>query len=324
MTQETSSFRSFVGIDVAKQTLEVYVASSGARLTVENSAQAIERQLVRELRNLADVLVVVEATGGYEATVVKTLQAQEIPVAVVNPRQVRDFAKGIGWDAKTDLLDAAVIARFAEVVRPTPLAAKSAEEERLAALVTRRSQLLDLINQEQNRLDQTRDGEIRKLIRRSVEALQKQLKEIDQLLQACLEAQEANARKVEICQSVKGIGTVTTSAFVAQLPELGQLNSREIAKLVGVAPLNRDSGQAQGKRFISGGRSYVRQVLYMATLSAIRHNARIKGYYQHLRSRGKQAKVAIVACMRKLLTILNTLIKNDQPWSEERSTPGAA
>jgi len=324
MKNESESFALFVGVDVSKSQLEVFLPDSGVRLTIENSEDAIVSSLVQELKSKPGVLVVMEATGGYESKLVKVLGQHQIAAAVVNPRRVRDFANGIGMDAKTDPIDARVISKYGEVVKPAPVAAKSEAEEKLGALVTRRKQLLDLINQEQNRLQQTTDREIQEFIRKSLEALKKQQKEIDERLKKCVAEDTVNARKVEILSSVKGVGAVTTSTLLADLPELGQLNREEIAKLVGVAPLNRDSGTSKGQRYVAGGRAHVRRVLYMATLVATRRNDKIKGYYRHLLANGKLKKVALVACMRKLLTILNTLIKNNVVWSNEKSVPAAS
>ena len=321
MKNKSECFALFVGVDVSKRQLDIFLPDSRRRLQVDNSEESIVHNLVTELkgRKRKHTLVVLEATGGYESVLLKVLAREGIAAAVVNPRRVRDFAKGIGKDAKTDLIDAEVIAMYGRVVQPAPLAAKSSAEEKLAALVTRRSQLLELLNQEKNRLQQTGDTEIQDFIRQSLESLKKQLKEIDTRLAGCIKNDTAQARKVEILGSVKGVGAVTISTILAELPELGKLNREEIARLVGVAPLNHDSGAWQGKRFVSGGRSHVRRVLYMATLVATTCNARIKAYYQHLLSNGKAKKVALVACMRKLLTILNVLVKNDVLWSDEKS-----
>lgn len=322
MKNESVSFALFVGVDVSKSQLDIYVPDSRERLSIENSENAIVSELVKVLKSKKGVLVVMEATGGYESTLVKVLQERKIAVAVVNPRQVRDFARGIGRDAKTDAIDAEVIAMFGQVVKPAPAAAKTEAEEKLAALVTRRQQLLDLINQESNRLQQTRDREIQGLIQKSLESLEKQRKEIDRRMEKCVAEDTANARKVEIMDSVKGVGAVTIGTCLAELPELGKLNREEIAKLVGIAPMNRDSGKWTGQRFVMGGRAHVRCVLYMATLVATRCNQKIRTFYQHLLAKGKPKKVALVACMRKLLTILNTLIKNDTLWSDEKSVSG--
>ncbi len=323
MKNEVTRFTLFVGVDVSKAKLDIFLPGSQMRLSIENSDLAIRKELLPLLKSKTQTLVVMEATGGYESTIVKVLQKHQIAVAVVNPRQVRDFAKGIGRDAKTDAIDAEVIAIFGQVVNPEPTAVKSEADERLGAFNTRRSQLLDLINQENNRLQQTLEKEIQNLIRDSLNSLKKQLKVVDGKLKKCLAGDPVNARKIEIISSVKGLGTVSTCTFLAELPELGKLNREEIAKLVGVAPLNRDSGTSQGKRFIFGGRSSVRRVLYMATLVATRHNCRIKACYQNLLARGKARKVALVACMRKLLTILNTLIKTNVLWRNEESVPAS-
>ena len=314
-----------VGVDVASAELEVALPNVKDRLTVENSAPAIVKRLVPRLASLpGPVLVVVEATGGIEAVLVRVLHEQRIPVAVVNPRQVRDFAKGIGRDAKTDRIDATVLARFGQVVKPQPTLAKSEMDEKLGALNTRRQQILDMINQEQNRLRVTLDPEVREYVRQSLETLKKQVKTLDERLKKCVAENPEQQRKVEIFKSVKGIGPVATATLLADLPELGRYNREQIAKLVGVAPINRDSGRQVGKRHVFGGRSTVRRILYMATLVAIRHNRRLKDHYKQLLSRGKLKKVAIVACMRKFLTILNTLVKTDQLWCDNKNAPGVA
>jgi len=318
-----SEFSVFVGVDVSKRRLEVFLPDSRRRLTIENSEESIVHDLLGALKGSKrkQTLVVLEATGGYESTLLKMLAKEGIAAALVNPRRVRDFAKGIGMDAKTDPLDAELISKYGQVVRPMPLAAKSAEEEKLKALVARRSQLLQLITQEKNRLQQTADAEIQDFIRQSLESLKKQLKQVDTRLAGCVKRDSAQARKVEILGSVQGIGPVAISTLLAELPEIGQLNREEIAKLVGVAPLNDDSGDRRGKRAIKGGRSHVRRVLYMSALVATRCNARISAYYQHLLGQGKLKKVALVACMRKLLTILNVMVKNNVPWRDEKSAP---
>ena len=318
MKNDSETFTSFVGVDVAKSTLEVFFQESKKRLNVQNSEQNIVRQMINELKKQKQTLVVLESTGRYETTLVDVLNENQIPVAIVNPARVRDFARAMG-KAKTDPIDAQVIAHFGQVVVPSPTPAKSEAEKKLAALVTRRQQLLGLINQENNRLQQTRDQEIRTFINQSLESLQKQLKEIDARLKTSVAEQTENRRKVEILQSVKGIGAVSVATFLAELPELGKLNREQIAKLVGVAPMNRDSGESSGKRFIIGGRPSVRRVLYMATLVATRFNDKIKAHYKHLVARGKAKKLAVVACMRKLLGILNTLVKNNVLWEDKLS-----
>jgi len=304
----------FVGVDVSKATLDVYRPDTKEFLKIENADGAISQLCSQLEKKKRRVFVVMEGTGGYEFLLVKHLLSRQITTAVVNPRRVRDFAKGIGLDAKTDPIDAKVISRYAEVVAPKPMATKSDHELKHSALVARRSQLLELINQENNRLKQSWDDDAKQSIREVLEILKKQLKSVDSLLAKMLANDTANERKIEILRSVKGVGAVTISTLIAKLPELGKLNRGEVAKLVGVAPINRDSGTMSGKRFIGGGRSQVRRVLYMATIVAIRHNAAIKAFYIHLKSKGKESKVAIVACMRKLVTIINLLVKSNQTW----------
>ena len=257
-----------------------------------------------------------EATGGYERHFVDWCHQNSVPIAVVNARQVRDFARGIGLNAKTDPIDAFVLSRFAEVVLPSPSACKSDQDKKLEALVTRRKQLLDLVNQESNRLGQCYDEDVKQLIQESLETLKNQLKTLDKRISSAVTNDQTNRRKVQILNSAAGIGPVAISTLIAELPELGTLNRGQIAKLVGVAPINNDSGTKSGKRRTIGGRSYVRKVVYMATSVATRHNPRIQAHYQHLLKRGKENKVALVACMRKFITILNHLIKNDLLWSD--------
>ena len=234
---------------------------------------------------------------------------------------MRDFAKEIGIDAKTDPIDSRVISKFGAVVQPLQTAMKSKEDERRSALVTRRSQLLELITQEKNRIKQACNEEIKQCIQETLVALKNQVKVIDSKLAEMIANDKANARVIEILNSVVGVGPVMISTLLAYLPEIGKLNRAQVAKLVGVAPINRDSGKSSGKRFIGGGRSYVRRVLYMSTLAAIRHNPKIRALYKQFRQKGKEAKVAIVACMRKLITILNLLIKNNELWLNEKSVP---
>lgn len=320
MMNDQSPFSVFVGVDVSKDKLDVAFADGKETLSIDNSPQQIVAELIGRIKTPQNTLVVMEATGGYEELLVTQLHQHHIAVAVVNPRRVRAFAAGIGKDAKTDLIDAQVIAFYGQVVKPAAQAARSDDEKKLQALVERRRQLLDLINQENNRRQQTADPEIQEYIQQSLETLKKQVKTIDERLARCVQADTANARKVEILVSVQGVGPVAVSTILAKLPELGKLNRGEIAKLVGVAPLNNDSGQSSGQRRTFGGRSYVRRVLYMATLVATRFNSRIKTIYQRLLSEGKPKKLALTAAMRKLLTILNTLIKTDQLWKEPCKT----
>lgn len=321
MMKSQGPFSQVVGVDVSKDKLDFAFDDDTQTSTLKNTKEQIVKELIKRVKNPKSTIAVMEATGGYEERLVTLLHEHKIALAVVNPRRVRDFAEGIGRDAKTDPIDAQVIAFYGQVVKPDAQVAKSEEDKKLKSLVERRRQLLGLINQENNRLQQTTDQEIRGYLEESLESLKKQVKTIDTRLAECVKSNTANARKVEVLGSVKGFGPVAVSTFLAELPELGQLNRGQIAKLVGVAPMNRDSGQKSGRRRTFGGRSYVRRVLYMATLVATRFNPRIETFYQHLLSQGKPKKVALTAAMRKLLTIVNTLIKNDELWN---ATPNKA
>jgi len=319
MKKQITNTTVFVGVDVSKGSLDIYRPDTEQRLKIDNSEAAVAEfcQTLQEKKR--SLLVVMEATGGYETLLVNQLALHDLEAAVVNPRRVRDFAKGIGVDAKTDLIDAQILSKYGEVVCPKPMVMKSEHEQKHAALVARRSQLLELINQENNRLKQSWDNDAKQSIRDVLEMLKKQRKSSDSQLAKMLQEDTENQRTIEILQSVKGVGPVMISTLIAELPELGKLNRAEVAKLVGVAPINRDSGKKSGKRFIGGGRGQVRRVLYMATIVAIRHNPTIRAFYQHLKSKGKVSKVAIVACMRKFITILNLLVKTDQPWQTKTS-----
>lgn len=314
MNSSANTAKIFVGVDVSKSSLDVFRPDTSELLKIDNTEAAIE-QLCTKFTMLKDQLTfVMEATGGYEYMLLRVLEKHQLQASVVNPRRVRDFAKGIGMDAKTDPIDAMLLSRYGEVVAPKPIASTSDHEKKHSALVARRNQLLELISQENNRLRQTWDEDAKKSVQEVLEMLKKQLKQIDLQLAKMLASDTDKARTIEILRSVKGVGAVTVSTIIAELPELGKLNREQVAKLVGVAPINRDSGTKTGKRFIGGGRGQVRRVLYMATLVAIKHNATIKAYYVHLKSKGKVSKVAIVACMRKLITLLNLLIKTNQLW----------
>lgn len=322
MMKEQYPFSQFLGVDVSKDKLDFGFADGSKTWSIKNSPSAITSELIAKIKLRQSTIVVLEATGGYEHCLVETLHEHNIALAVVNPRRVSDFADGIGRDAKTDPIDAKMIAFYGQVVKPEAQIARSEEERKLKVLVERRRQLLDLINQEDNRLQQTVDREVQDYIRQSLETLKKQVKAIDERLAECVAADRENARKVEILESVRGFGPVAISTLLAELPELGKLNRGQIAKLVGVAPMNRDSGKKSGLRRTFGGRSYVRRVLYMATLVATRFNPRIRAFYQRLLAEGKAKKLALTAAMRKLLTIVNALIKEDQLWSDEPKKAG--
>lgn len=323
MKRSTTTYQCVVGIDVAKDKLDFDTQVGTLPRVVPNDVNDIAKKLTKFVPMFRDALFVVEATGGYERKIVDWLHSQSLSVAVVNPKQVRHFAKGIGFDAKTDPIDAHVIRRFGEVVQPTAQPIASEARRKLDALVTRRKQLLDLVNQESNRLKQIDDPEVKQLISESLENLKNQLKTLDKRISESVAADKQSTRKVEILQSVDGVGPVTIATLLAELPELGKLNRGEIAKLVGVAPINRDSGNRQRKRMTGGGRSYVRKVLYMATLVATRRNSVIKAYYKRLLAQGKPKKLAFVAAMRKLITTLNVLVKTDQLWLEPKKGSAA-
>lgn len=302
-----------VGIDVAKDQLDV-ADDSGEAWSVSNDPVGIAELLKR----LTDAeLIVLEATGGYESAAAGALAAQGLPVAVVNPRQVRDFARATGELAKTDTIDARVLALFAERIRPEPRPLPDDTHGELVDLVARRRQLVEMLGAESNRLRLTRRGPVQKGIKAHVAWLEKQIKLLDQDLDRLIRQSPLWRAKDDLLQGVPGIGPTTARTLLAELPELGRLNHKEIAALVGVAPFNRDSGQLRGRRIIWGGRASVRSTLYMATLTATRYNPAIRAFYQRLRSRGKPAKLALTACMRKLLVILNAIVRSNQPWDAQ-------
>jgi len=303
----------YVGIDVAKATLDVAVHPTGARWTTTHTEREVAG-LVPRLTPLQPALVVLEATGGLEGPLAGALAAAGLPVVVVNPRQVRDFAKATGLLAKTDALDAAVLAHFAAAVRPTPRPLPDAATQTLAALVTRRRQLVEMLTAERNRL-----GSAPRALRAEIQAhitwLQRRLGRLDDDLNEAIRTSPVWRAQDDLLQSVPGVGPVLSRTLLASLPELGRLNRKAIAALVGVAPLNRDSGTFRGRRMIWGGRAAVRAVLYMGTLVAVRHNPVLRAFYQRLRGVGKLPKVALTACMRKLLTILNAMMKHQHRWN---------
>ena len=304
----------FVGIDVAKDSLEVSIRPSGEGETFANNDQGIA--LMRAFINqFTPVLIVCEATGSFETRAVTDLAVSGLPVVVVNARQVRDFARATGTLAKTDTIDARVIAHFADAIRPDVRPLKDRETQRLDALITRRRQLVDMLTAEKNRL-LTAPEWTREDIEAHIAWLKQCLKKVDKDLATLLKQSPLWREKERILRSTPSVGPVMTYTLVSELPELGTLNRKQIAALVGVAPMNRDSGTFRGKRCIWGGRSAIRSVLYMSTLNAIHFNPLIKPFYERLRLAGKLPKVAITACMRKLLTILNTMVKNRTCWME--------
>lgn len=312
----------FVGIDVAKAELVIGVRPSGEQWTVANDERGV-RTLAERLRRESPELIVLEATGGYELLCVAALASVALPVVVANPRQVRDFAKATGQLAKTDRIDADILALFAERVRPAVRALPDSEAQELDALLARRRQLLEMLGAERNRLGQV-FGRGKQLVRKSLRThiayLERDLRVTDTNLGDMVRCSAAWRERDDLLQSVPGVGPVLSLTLLAELPELGRLSRREIAKLVGVAPLSRDSGTMRGHRFVQGGRASVRAVLYMGALVATKCNAAIRTFYLRLLAAGKPKKLALVACMRKLLTILNTMIRTGQPWSADYST----
>lgn len=302
----------FVGIDVSKATLDVMVLPEERYFQVSRDETGVE-QLITALKPLGVTLIVLEATGGLERPVVMALAAARLQVVTINPRQAREFARATGTLAKTDAIDAKLLARLGQVLRPQVRPLKDAETQALQALATRRSQLVEMLTMEKNRLHSA-TSQVKPDIQAHIEWLSKRLKDVDGDLQRQIEATDAFRVKDEIIRSVPGAGRVLSTTLLASLPELGRLNRREIAALVGVAPLNCDSGTMRGKRRVWGGRAAVRTVLYMATISAIRCNPDIRAFHERLRAAGKQPKVTITACMRKLLTVLNAMVKSNSTW----------
>lgn len=301
----------FVGIDVSKDYLDAYVRPTGEIWREKNNPQCIS-SLIQRLESIAPALIVLEASGGYERPLANAL-SRHYRVAIVNPKRVRRFAESTGQLAKTDRLDAAVLAEFAEKMRPEPRPLPDDQTQRLMALSARREELVRNRTVEMNRLE-TALPFIQEDIRRHIAWLDEEIARLDELIAQRLQEREEWRERVTILDSVPGVGQVTAATLVAYLPELGVLNNKEIAALVGLAPFSNESGRKRGKRHIRGGRARVRTVLYMATLAAIRCNPVIQAFYRRLLQAGKEKKVAIVACMRKLLTILNTMVRKCMCW----------
>jgi transposase len=306
----------FVGVDVSKAKLDVAFRPEGESFGVDNDESGTA-ECVRRLRELRPQLVVVEATGGFETAFVAAAAVAALPVVVVNPKQVRHFAKAVGRLAKTDSIDALVIAQFAEAVRPELRPIADEASERLSALLSRRRQVLEMIVAEKNRLASTREKQVRQRITYHLHFLKQELGELDDDLDGEIRASPAWREKEDLLRSVPGVGPVVARTLLAELPELGQLDRKRIAALVGVAPMNNDSGTLRGQRRIQGGRARVRTALYMAAVVGSRFNPRLKSFYEVLRANGKSAKVALIACARKLLVILNALVRDGQRWNPE-------
>jgi transposase len=303
----------FVGIDVAKDRLDVHLRPSGEAFAVARDGEGLV-QLVDRLGTLAPRLVVMEATGGYETIVASAVAAAQLPLAVVNPRQIRDFARATGKLAKTDRIDAAAIAHFAEAVRPPARPIADAEAQALGELVARRRQVIQMIVAERNRRRRATQSRVLRAIDRHLELLQSELSELDRDIDGAIRKSPVWQADAELLVSVPGVGPATLRTLIADLPELGRLDRRKIAALVGVAPINRDSGTMRGRRTIAGGRPAVRTALFMAAMVASRKNPIIAPYYAKLRAAGKTAKQALTACIRKLVVILNAILRDRKPW----------
>jgi transposase len=306
----------YVGIDVSKAHLDIAVRPTREQWRAANMDTGIT-ELTARLRALQPTLVVLEATGGYERAVATALAIAGVPVAVVNPRQVRDFAKATGKLAKTDALDADALAHFAEAVRPEPRLLPDEAAQALDALLTRRRQIVSMLVAEKNRL-QAASGPIRARIATHIAWLEQELRDLDGDLDQAIRKSPLWREQDHLLRSVPGVGAVLSTTLLADLPELGRLTRQQIAALVGVAPLNRDSGTVRGPRAVWGGRSRVRAALYMGALVAMRHNPVIRAFYARLCAAGKAKKVALTACMRKLLTILNAMLKQRTRWNADR------
>lgn len=309
-----NQIESFVGIDVAKNTLDIRLEPAGESLHVAYDDAGVA-ELRKRLVAMSPTLIIMEATGGLETRLAGELAACGLPVAVINPRQARDFAKATGQLAKTDRVDAAMLCAFARAIRPAVRVLKDADTRDLDDLVTRRRQLIAMRVQETLRLGSAKSKALQKNLKKHITWLDKQITSLDGDLTKRLRASDVWRAKDDLLQGIPGVGAVSSATMLAKCPELGKLNRREIAKLSGVAPLSNDSGKHRGKRSIWGGRADVRAILYMATISAIRCNPAIKAFADRLKQAGKPAKVVIVACMRKLLTVMNTMIKNNTPWT---------
>jgi len=315
MDRATETSEIMVGIDVAKDRLDVHLRPSGEAFAVSRDGPGLA-SLTARLGKLAPALVVLEATGGFEITVAAALAAAQLPLAVVNPRQIRDFARAVGRLAKTDALDAEIIALFAERVRPAARPVPDDAARALDELVTRRRQIIEMIGAEANRRRQARERRLRKRLDAHLAWLQKELTATDGEIDAAVRASPAWRENEELLTSVPGIGQTTARTLLAELPELGQIGRREIAALAGLAPINRDSGAWRGRRMIGGGRGSVRSALYMAAIAASRYNPPVAALYRRLVDAGRPKKLALIACARKLLTILNAVLRDRTRWNE--------
>jgi transposase len=308
---------SYVGIDVSKKTLDTAIGQEADLWQAANDQKGIAT-IIDRLQEVSPTLIVVEATGGLEIRLLTALYEANLPFCRVHPGRVREFARSIGLLAKTDKLDARLLARFGEAVKPATTALPGEDEQHLSALLARRRQVIDMLTAEKNRLG-TAPAVTQERISQHILWLQEERDNLDKDIDQFINQTPILEQKQELLQSVPGVGPVVSAILMADLPELGQLSRQKIAALVGVAPFNNDSGPRKGKRRVKGGREAIRSTLYMATLSSIQHNPVIQLFYKRLVNAGKQKKVAIVACMRKLLTILNAMIRDDKAWHTEQS-----
>ena len=304
----------FIGIDVSKARLDVALGEKGELFSLSHSEQQIPA-LVEKLKAAFPQLIIIEASGGLERYLVASLAEAGLPVVVVNPRQVRDFAKATGKLAKTDAIDARVLAEFGVAIKPPQRPLRDSARQKIADQVSRRRQIVDMLIQEKNRLSRAADP-VRADIQHHINYLQERLKQSNEDIEKMIKESPLYQETVELLTTVPGVGPVTTAALVAFCPELGTLNRHQIAALIGTAPFNRDSGTRRGQRIVWGGRKLLRNLLYMATVSAIRCNSKIRTFYSRLIAAGKKFKVAITACMRKLIILLNAMVKQRQPWRE--------
>lgn len=318
-TSSPSSNGIVIGVDVAQNTLDI---ATSDRTRVEHLAydQATLNALVRRWRRHTPQLIVMEATGGLERRLAHHLLRAGLAVAIVNPAQIRCFARAAGQTAKTDAIDARLIARYGQLMQPRPSELPDEHELKLTALISRRRQVVRMRTAEKNRLSRTGDPAMRRLIRQAITLYSNQLERLNSEIAAILETNETMRQRAAILQSVPGVGATTAGTLIAELPELGHANRQEIARIVGVAPINRDSGLMRGKRITGGGRTHVRKTLYMATLVATRHNPTIRDFYLRLQAQGKCKMTALVAAMRKLLTILNLMIRDNTSWNPQPNT----
>lgn len=308
-----------IGIDVSKDRLDIAVHESGESFACTNDSAGFPG-LIERLRGLNPTLIVLEASGGYEQDALFALLAAGLPAALVNPRQTHNFAKAMGYLAKTDRIDAGVLAHFAQAVHPTLTQAPSAGQLALSELVSRRQALVEMLTSERNRLRLTRTPPARGHIERHIHWLKHQLDGMDDELRTLIRRSETWRELDALLESVPGVGPIAVATLLARLPELGRLNRREIAALVGVAPFNRDSGKQRGTRRVAGGRASVRTVLYMCAVSGVRCNPALKAFYTRLKAQGKPSKVALTACIRKLLVTLNAMVRDHRPWEASRYT----